>query len=109
MRSILIALALCFALPSFADSRKNDYDFNQERMLVDQGEIFVISSFDSSDLLTAFDYYGNMLWEVRFNTKVLSWDVQPNLIFVFSKNRSGNKTFVNCIDRTTGIILWERV
>lgn len=108
MKYLWIALALCMAAPVFADNRTSDYDFNQERMIVDQGMIFLISTFDREDGITAYDYYGNRLWETRFKSKILSWDVQPRLIFVFSKDRFGRSTFLNCLDRVTGIVLWER-
>ncbi len=108
MKCLLIALALCFAAPTYADSRDRDYDFNQERMIVDRDTIFIISSFDSTDGVSAYDFYGNRLWETRFKSKILSWDVEPNLVLIFSKDRAGRSTFLNCIDRRTGISLWER-
>jgi hypothetical protein len=85
-----------------------DYDFNQDRMIVDRGEIFLISSFDKQDGLTVYNFNGQRLWEARFHAKILSWDVQPDIILVFSKDRDGHATYLTCIDRFNGRCLWQR-
>jgi len=85
-----------------------DYDFNQERMIVDHGEIFLISSLNNEDGVTVYNFNGQRLWETRFHAKIISWDVEPDLVLIFSKDRYGYSTFITCLDRFTGRVLWER-
>lgn len=78
-------------------------------MIVDRGEIYLVSSFDSQDGVTVYNFNGQRLWEVRFFAKVLSIDVQPDVVLVFSKDRYGHSTYLTCINRINGRILWERL
>lgn len=109
---ILTASFLCLP-PLIADEthqyyQQYDYDFNQDRMIVDRGEIFLISTFENQDGLTVYNYNGQRLWEVRFHAKIMSWSVQPDIILVFSKARTGHSTYLTCLDRFSGRRLWER-
>lgn len=111
MRKVLTALL--FSLPFFLNAdiekaKESDYTFNQDKMIVDCGEIFLVSPFDSQDGLTVYNFNGQRLWEVRFYAKILSIDVQPDVVLVFSKDRGGHSTFLTCINRINGRILWER-
>lgn len=85
-----------------------DYDFNQERMIVEGGDIFLVSSFQDQDGLSAYDFNGHRQWEVRFHAKIISWNVQPDSVLIFSKGRDGDKTYLTCLDRLTGRRLWEK-
>lgn len=85
-----------------------DYEFNQERMYVDRGEIFLLSSFKMEDGLTVYNFNGQRIWEVKFHAKILSWSVQSGIILVFSKDRNGHTTYLTCLDRNNGRVLWER-
>ncbi len=85
-----------------------DYGFEQERMIIDNGEIFLVSSFDSKDYITVYNIYGTRLWEATFHAKILSWEVAGDFVIVFSKDRGGSKTYLTCIERNTGSMLWQR-
>lgn len=94
---------------SFATAGEfRDYDFQQERMLTAEDGIYLISSFEDSDKVTAYSYYGDLLWETSFHAKITSWQVFGDRIIVFSKHRSGYKTYLTCLDRYTGKSLWQR-
>ncbi len=86
----------------------NDYGFEQERMIIDRGEIFIISSFDTEDHVTVYTLYGSLLWDASFHAKILSWEVTENYLVVFSKDRHGHTTYLTCIDRLTGKKVWQR-
>ncbi len=77
-------------------------------MKVDRGEVFLISSFDSQDGVSAYNFYGKRLWEARFHAKILAWNIQDDIILVFSKDRDSHATYLTCIDRRTGHYLWQR-
>ena len=95
----------CCSMANAADLR--DYDFQQERMLLAEDGIYLISSFEDSDQITAYSYFGELLWDTSFFAKITSWQVAGNSIFVFSKHRSGTKTYITCLNRHTGKILWQ--
>jgi len=105
----LTAIALFLGLASFASAKEfYDYDFNQEKMLCAEDGIFLISSFEDSDVITAHSYNGIPLWDRSFFAKIVSWRVIGDRIIVFSKHRSGYKTYLTCIDRFSGALLWQR-
>ena len=105
---IVTASFFCFSPLSGADMPQFDYEFNQDRMLVDRGEIFLISTFTTQDGVTVYNFNGQRLWEVRFHAKIMSWSVQSDVVLVFSKDRDGHATYLTCLDRRTGRCLWQR-
>jgi outer membrane protein assembly factor BamB len=109
VRALLYSLPFLFSVSLTARlSEPDDYSFNQERMIVDHGEIFIISTFDNSDGVTVYNFNGQRLWEVSFHAKIVSWNIQPDVIILFSKDRKGGTTYLTCLSRTTGRMLWER-
>jgi len=105
----MLALGLFLSLGSLANADGlRDYDFQQERMLLAEDGIYLISSFDDCDKVTAYSYYGDPLWDTSFFAKITSWQVAGNSIIVFSKHRNGNKTYLTCLDRYTGKMLWQK-
>ncbi len=102
---LFLAFFSCSALSAVVTK---DYDFEQERMLIAEDGIYLVSSFDSKDRLTAYSHYGEFLWESSFFAKITSWQVVGNRIFVFSKDRDGYSTYLTCVDRYTGRMLWQR-
>jgi hypothetical protein len=86
----------------------SDYSFSQERMLTTNEAIFIVSSFEESDLVTAYSHYGDFLWETPFFAKILSWNVVDEKVFVFSKHRNGTKTYLTCLNRYTGKKIWQK-
>jgi outer membrane protein assembly factor BamB len=89
-------------------SKFADYDFSQDRMIVTSTRIYVISSFETADHISAFSHEGKLVWNAPFYAKILSWQIQGDQIFVFSKDRSGYQTYVTCVDRYTGSMKWQR-
>lgn len=108
-RSILLCLLFSTALitQAFAGSIE-DYDFQQERMKLTPDSVMVISTFDSEDHVTAYTYAGVRLWNAPFHAKILSWEIAGNYIFIFSKDRKGTKTYITCLDRHTGSLIWQK-
>ncbi len=108
---MLIGLLSCcaFATQAFAESPvSNDYEFQQERMMLHSDAVFVISSFDSKDNVSAYTYYGIRLWSKTFHAKILSWQIANGYMFIFSKDRKGTSTYLTCLDIYTGDLIWER-
>ncbi|MEM1283367.1 MAG: hypothetical protein AAGG81_07420, partial [Chlamydiota bacterium] len=108
---VLTATVMCSTIAVIAEEPKSlykDYGFEQERMVIDRGEIFIVSSFDIEDRLTVYDFLGNRLWETPFHAKITSWQVLGDIIIVFSKSRAGHKTYLTCLDRVTGRLVWQR-
>jgi hypothetical protein len=109
LRAFLFSLPFLLGVSlSARPSELDDYSFNQERMVVDHGEIFLISTFDNKDGITVYNFNGQRLWEVKFHAKIMSWSFEPDVIFIFSKDRKGGTTYLTCLSRTTGRMLWER-
>lgn len=108
-RFFVLATILFLSFGSFCHAQGlRDYDFQQERMLLASDAIFILSSLDNQDGICAYSYYGNLLWETTFQAKVTSWRLAGDSIFVFSKHRGGWKTYLTCLDRFTGRVIWER-
>lgn len=107
-----LSLALCLACASMAAATApkadRDFEFEQERMRLTSEAVFVISCFDDQDHVTAYSHHGIRLWSAPFHAKILSWEIHADRIFVFSKDRSGYKTYLTCLDRYTGTLLWQR-
>lgn len=105
----LLAISGILSLGSQLQAAKySDYDFKQERMLLASDGIYAISSFDSQDVVSAYTHHGAFLWHRNFNSKILSWEIAGNSVFVFSKSRSGQSTYLTCLDRYDGRVIWER-
>jgi|688.fasta_scaffold70349_6 hypothetical protein len=86
----------------------SDYDFDQGKMTVQNDRIYLISSFDNVDHISCYDFQGRRLWNVPFHAKITSWRALDNVILVFSKARSGENTFLTCLEAWTGAMLWQR-
>jgi len=112
IRSTILGLILSCAIgtqiSAAAPAPIQDYVFEQDRMRVTSDSVIVISSFDSQDHVTAYTHYGVRLWNDPFHAKILSWDISGDLVFVFSKDRQGTKTYLTCINRYTGELIWQK-
>lgn len=105
----LFFVSLFLSVASFATAGEfKDYEFKQERMLLSSDSVYIISAFENEDHITAYSYYGSFKWDMKFNAKVVSWQVAGDYIFVFSKSRLGYTTYLTCLDRFNGGIIWER-
>lgn len=104
-----MALGLFLLAGSYSFAKEfHDYSFEQERMMLAEDGIYIISSFEDSDKVTAYSYFGDALWDTSFHAKITSWQLAGNSIIVFSKHRSGYKTYLTCLDRYTGKLVWQR-
>lgn len=106
-RLTILLLALCCCTTAQA-KYYDDYEFSQERMLLAEDGIYLISTFDDCDKISAYSYYGDLLWETEFFAKIVSWEVVGGRVIVFSKHRTGTKTYLTCLDRFDGRKLWQR-
>ena len=77
-------------------------------MIVTGTLIHIVSAFPEVSYLTTYAPSGEVLWEVPFSSKIASWDLKDDAVFVFSKTREGSICFLTCIDAPTGKILWEK-
>lgn len=85
-----------------------DYEFNQDKMQLSPTGIYVLSSFENNDYITAYTYKGQLLWEAPFHAKVVSWKIAGDAIFVLSKSRNANKSYLTSLDKFSGLMLWQR-
>lgn len=105
----IFAILVFLSIASFASAKHfDDFEFSQERMLCAEDGIYIISSFDDNDHITAYSYLGEKLWDRSFFAKITSWQVINHFIIVFSKHRSGHKTYLTCLNRFGGEMLWQR-
>ncbi len=77
-------------------------------MAVGDHLIHIVSSFESVDYLTTFSHGGELVWEVPFQSQVVSWGLREGALFVFSKARDGQIYFLTDLDAETGQVLWEK-
>jgi hypothetical protein len=102
-----IALLLSIASLSFAEEVQME-GFSTEPMVAGSDRIHLFSAFEQVTYLTTYSYAGEALWEMPFNSQVLSWKIKENQLLVFSKARSGFIYFLSCIDERDGALVWER-
>ncbi|TAL61001.1 MAG: hypothetical protein EPN84_08660 [Legionella sp.] len=110
IRIMLLGLLCSFTLFNQAIAAKvdSDYNFQQERMQLTPDSVIAISSFDTEDHVTAYSYNGTRLWNAPFHAKILSWQIAGDYVFIFSKDRSGTKTYITCISRHSGALIWQK-
>lgn len=110
IRIMLIGLLCSCALmnPAVAAKLDSDYNFQQERMQLTPDSVIAISSFDTEDHVTAYTYGGTFLWNAPFHAKILSWHIAGDYVFIFSKDRKGQKTYITCISRHNGALIWQK-
>lgn len=86
----------------------SDRQFDQDHMITTNYSILILSAFEDEDHITAYSDYGTLQWDVTVRSKVISWKIKDGLLYVFSKSRYLEKTFLTCIDPATGYVIWER-
>lgn len=109
-------LGIFLSIGSFAVAAPNstptyqflDYEFQQEKMCLTQDSVVAVSSFKNQDFITAYTFNGEKLWDASFHAKIVSWKIVSDYVFVFSKHRDGTKTYITCLDRHTGSVIWQR-
>ncbi len=85
-----------------------DTRLEQERMIVESSFVYVASSFAEHDSICCHTHGGKMLWDLSFHSQVVSWDIQGDFLFVFSRSRHEEHVFLTCINKNNGTVLWER-
>lgn len=107
LRSALLSLCLLGCGGATA-SIFSDRNFDQDHMLTTNYSVMILSAFEDEDHISAYSDYGSLLWNVSVNPKIISWRMKDGLLYVFSKSRYLEKTYLHCIDPATGKIIWER-
>jgi hypothetical protein len=110
LRIALLGLLFCSPLSTQAAVAvpSEDYDFQQDRMQLTPDSVMAISTFNNEDHITAYTYSGVQLWDAPFHAKIISWKFAGDFVFVFSKDRKGTKTYITCLDRHTGNLVWQK-
>lgn len=87
-----------------------DHHLEQERMIIMPRYVMLLTSCADKDYITAYDLSGQLMWNVSFSTKILSWQIHPEdgYLYVFSKNRYNSNTKLTCFDPQYSSILWEK-
>jgi outer membrane protein assembly factor BamB len=84
-------------------------NLNSEQLSINGDNIFVVSKFAEMDYFTIYTSSGEILWEVPFNSEIVSSQVKDDLLLIFSKARSGLAYFLTCLDMKEGKLNWEKV
>lgn len=109
MKKLFSVLAVLFVMTSsMAFAMTPDYGYEQNRMKMTNDGILVVSAFEDQDRLTCYSYSGTRHWETKFGAKIMSYEVVGDYIYAFSKARTGTKTYLTCLDKYTGNMVWER-
>ncbi|GEM_PF-5497751 len=86
----------------------SEEDFSKDALCFSNGNISVVSPFDTTTFITTYSPTGEPLWEVAFTSEVISWNHRGVHLYVFSKARDNAAYFLTCIDVDNGTFLWER-
>jgi outer membrane protein assembly factor BamB len=79
-----------------------------EKMAVSENKLYIVSSFENVDYFDSYTHTGDLVWEAAFTSKIISWKIQGNRLFIFSENRNGHVFYLTCFDVNTGKLLWEK-
>ena len=84
-------------------------EYSSEFLVVNKNLIHTISSFDDVDYFSTFLNSGDLLWEIPFNSQILSLKLyNEGLLYIFSKQRNGRAFYLSCVESATGKFLWEK-
>ncbi len=108
LTTAIMTLTACSLAAASDTQRLDDYTFNQDRMIIHNAGIYVVSSFDNADHLSCYSGDGQRLWNTKFSAKIISWDIMNNAVIVFSKSRTGHATYITCIDSLSGELIWQK-
>jgi len=76
---------------------------------LDVEHIHTVSTFENVTFFTTYNYSGELVWEVPFNSEITSWKMQGEQLLVFSKARNNLACFLTCIEAASGQLVWERI
>ncbi|MBS0603545.1 MAG: hypothetical protein JSS60_00745 [Verrucomicrobia bacterium] len=98
-----------FSISAFVHAGEVDGDgFSSEMLSVGNEHVHIVSAFDNVTYFTTYNYAGDPVWEIPFNSVIISWKAKGDQLFVFSCARSGLAYFLTCIEAGSGKLLWER-
>jgi outer membrane protein assembly factor BamB len=104
-----IFLCLCVLFTAHAKAEDFQFgDFIPEKLIVDYDHVYVISSFDQIQYLTVYNFFGEFIWEVTFNSKIISVEVENEILFTLSKGRNGQAYYLSCFNIKNGRLIWEK-
>lgn len=84
-------------------------EYSSELIFVNKNLIHTISSFDDVDYFSTFLHSGDLVWEIPFNSQILSTNISnEGLLYIFSKQRNGMAFYLSCLESATGKFLWEK-
>ena len=106
-RYLFLILCVLFTIESKAEEFQFA-DFIPERLGLDGDRIYVISTFEGVNFFTAYTYSGDPIWEISFNSNIISCANEDEMLFVFSKARNGTAYYLTCIDAKMGKLIWEK-
>lgn len=107
-RYVLAGLFLVFfAINLKAEDSLNE-GMNSDRLFINKNHVYVISSFDELDYFSVYSDSGKLVWEVPFNSKIVSWKMTDELLIIFSRHRAGLVYYVTCVDPISGKLNWEK-
>lgn len=109
----LIRLAIIsLSLMGFGAVSANSFterSFNQDHMITtNYNQVIILSTYNDEDHITSYSDYGNFQWDIRLSTKVISMKIKEGYLYIFSRSRYTDKTYLTCADASTGIVIWER-
>jgi hypothetical protein len=103
----LCCMALLITSVKAEEIQRSEY--SSEHFVVNKNLIHVISSFDQVDYFSTFLHSGDMVWEIPFNSQILSMKIyNEGLLYIFSKQRNGMAFYLSCVESATGKFLWEK-
>jgi hypothetical protein len=99
---------ILFSSPLLQSEEVIDPGFHTDQLAVNAEDIYAISSFQETDYFTVYTHAGDILWEVPFFAKIISWKARDELLFIFSQARNSQAYFISCLDAKKGYLLWEK-
>ncbi len=79
-----------------------------DRLSIHKNRVYAVSSFDQMDYFSVYSDLGELVWEVPFNSKVVTWKMTDEWVYIFSRSRGGLAYYVSCIEPITGKLIWEK-
>lgn len=88
----------------------SDQSFEQNQMIItdDSNKILILSAFENEDIVTSYSYFGNQEWQFTLESKVISWNVKRNRLYIFSKSRDLEVTYLHSLNLENGTVDWVR-
>lgn len=99
---------ICLLCSSLVASEISNNNFHPDQLVVAPEVVYVVSSFEEIDYFTVFSHEGVGIWEIPFSSKIRSWKICDNSLFVFSEGRNKKVCFLSCFDAISGELKWEK-